>query len=169
VQTYDITKVTWIRSAIYVTTPWKTRADLNLRVLEANVAEARPSGDFSLGTGAVGKHRRWGLNLRKNQNPWLTIIGVIADITDGPLAPEPCIHASEPFSKLPDVVLNDIPFGRQFKLAVRIDVDPHSLVSAYARRSGAIDRQLAIDRHNVRVNGTAEAKRAAPKRYNLCV
>ena len=124
---------------------------------------------FWPGHDAVGKRLRWGLNIPENKNPWLTIIGVIADVNDGPLGAEPSVHAYEPFSQLPDIVLNNIPnaFGRQFKLAVRTDADPHALVSAVRAEIGRIDRQLAIESIATMVDRVGEM--AAPRRFSAMV
>ena len=96
---------------------------------------------------AIGKRLRWGLDTPDNPNPWLTVLGVIEDVVDGPLGMEPFIHAYEPFSQFPDIVLNNIPnlFGRQLRLAIRTDVDPITLVSAVRAETGRIDPQLAIE------------------------
>ena len=106
------------------------------------------------GQDAVGKRLRWGLNVAENQNPWLTIVGVIADVADGPLGAEPSVHAYEPFSQFPDIVLNNIPtaFGRQFKLAVRTDADPHALriCRPHRDRTHRSAARHRIDRHNGR-------------------
>jgi len=79
----------------------------------------------------------------------LTIVGVIADVADGPLGVEPSIHAYEPFSQFPDLMLNNVNvpniFGRQIKLAIRTDADPRALASAVRGEIGKIDRQLAIE------------------------
>jgi putative ABC transport system permease protein len=99
------------------------------------------------GADAVGKRLRWGLDVPQNPNPWLTVIGIIADVADGPLGEEPFVHAWEPFSQFPDFVLNNVPsaFGRHIKLAIRTDADPKALVSAVRAEIGDIDRQLAIE------------------------
>ena len=81
-----------------------------------------------------------GLTSPENQNPWLTIVGVIADVADGPLgAGARTFTRSEPFSQFPDIVLSNIPttFGRQVKLAVRTDADPRALGLPSAARSDA--------------------------------
>ena len=106
------------------------------------IVNERLARTFWPGQDAVGKRLRWGLNVAENQNPWLTIVGVIADVADGPLGAEPFVHAYEPFSQFPDIVLNNIPttFGRQVKLAVRTDADPRAARICRPRR----DRHASI-------------------------
>jgi putative ABC transport system permease protein len=98
------------------------------------------------GQDPVGRRLRWGLNIPENSNRWLTVVGVVADVADGPPGVEPFIHAYEPFSQFPDAHWSTGPgtFGRDIKLAVRTDSDPQALASAVRTEIGAIDRQLAI-------------------------
>jgi predicted permease len=100
---------------------------------------------FWPGEDAVGKRLRWGLDTPKNPNPWLTVVGIIDDVVDGPLGVEPFTHAYEPFSQFPDVVLNNMLFGRQVELAIRAEVDPLTLVPAVRAQISRIDPQLAIE------------------------
>ena len=133
------------------------------------IVNERLARTFWPGQDAVGKRLRWGLNLPENQNPWLTIVGVVADVADGPLGAEPSVHAYEPFSQFPDSVLNNFPnaFGRQFKLAVRTDADPHAFVSAVRTEIGRIDRQLAIESIATMVDRVGET--VAPRRFSAMV
>jgi putative ABC transport system permease protein len=116
---------------------------------------------------AVGKRLRWGPNTAQNPNPWLTIIGVIGDVADGPLGVEPFIHAYEPFSQFPDFIWDKIPtiFGRHVKLAVRADGDPRALVSAVRTEIGNIDRQLAIE--SVATMDDRVGDVVAPRRFTV--
>jgi putative ABC transport system permease protein len=121
---------------------------------------------FWPGKDAVGRRLRWGLNIPQNPNPWLTIVGVIADVADGPLGVEPSIHAYEPFSQFPDFVLDNVPstFGRQVQLAVRTDADPRALASSIRAEIGQIDRQLAIESIATMVDRVGDV--VAPRRFS---
>jgi len=101
---------------------------------------------FWPGQDAVGKRLGWGHGPRNEEEPWLTVIGVIADVADGPLDGEPFFHAYEPFSQFPEVIWNDVPttFGRGVKLAVRTNGDPLTLASAVRSAINGLDSQLAI-------------------------
>jgi predicted permease len=135
------------------------------------IVNERLARTFWPGQDAVGKRLRWGLNIPENQNPWLTVIGVIADVADGPLGAEPSVHAYEPFSQFPDSILNNVnaptAFGRQFKLAVRSDADPRALASAVRAEIGRIDRQLAIE--SIATMGDRVGEMAAPRRFSAMV
>ena len=120
-----------------------------------------PGGD------AVGKRLRWGANVPENQNRFLTVVGVVADVADGPPGTLPDIHAYEPFSQFPDFILNNLPtlFGRQVKLAVRTNVEPTALAPALRSEIAGIDPQLAIESivsMNERVGDVV-----APQRFSM--
>jgi putative ABC transport system permease protein len=135
------------------------------------IVNERLARTFWPGQDAVGKRLRWGLNIPENPNPWLTVIGVIADVADGPLGAKPSVHAYEPFSQFPDSLLNNVnapaAFGRHFKLAVRTDADPGALASAVRSEIGRIDRQLAIESIATMVDRVGEM--VAPRRFSAVV
>jgi len=135
------------------------------------VVNERLARTFWPGQDAVGKRLRWGLNIPENQNPWLTVIGVIANVADGPLGAAPSVHAYESFSQFPDSILNNVnaptAFGRQFKLALRSDADPRALASAVRAEIGRIDRQLAIE--SIATMGDRVGEMAAPRRFSAMV
>jgi putative ABC transport system permease protein len=122
---------------------------------------------FWPGQDAVGKRLKWGLDVPQNPNPWLTVVGVVADVADGALGSEPYIHAYEPFSQFPDVVLNNIPnaFGRLVKLAVRTTSDSRALVASIRGEIGSIDRQLAIESIETMEERMGES--VAPRRFSV--
>jgi hypothetical protein len=49
----------------------------------------------------LGKRLKWGADVPQNQNSWLTVVGVVADVADDGLGSEPYLHAYEPFSQFP--------------------------------------------------------------------
>jgi putative ABC transport system permease protein len=117
----------------------------NLEQRGVVIVNERLARSFWPGQDAVGKRLRWGRG-PGNQNAWLTVVGVIADVADGPLDSEPFFHAYEPFSQFPEFIWNDIPtpFGRGVTLAVRTSGDPLTVASALRRAISRLDSQLAI-------------------------
>jgi putative ABC transport system permease protein len=131
------------------------------------IVNERLAQRFWPGQDAVGKRLRWGLDVAQNPNPWLTIVGVVADVADGALGSEPFIHAYEPFSQFPDGVLNNIPnaFGRHVKLAVRTTADPRALVASVRGEIASIDRQLALESIETMEERLGES--VAPRRFSV--
>jgi predicted permease len=110
------------------------------------IVNERLARTFWPGQDPIGKRIRWGTDTPRNQNPWLTVVGVAADVADGPPGTEPYLHAWEPFRQFPDMALDNMPnaFGRLVKLALRTDADPRALVSRVRAEVAEIDGQLAI-------------------------
>jgi putative ABC transport system permease protein len=146
------THLSWVDGAYFNTlgvrvTSGRTFTDVeNVERRGVVIINERLARSFWPGQDAVGKRLRWGRG-PGNQNAWLTVVGVIADVADGPLDGEPFFHAYEPFSQCPDFIWNDIPttFGRGVKLAVRTNGDPLTLASA-VRNGNQQARQPARDR-----------------------
>jgi putative ABC transport system permease protein len=109
---------------------------------------------------------RWGLDLPGNPTPWLTVVGVVADVADGPLGEPGYLHAWEPFSQLPDGVLNNVPnaFGRHVKLAVRTDGPINALAPRLRTAIAVIDRSLAVE--SVASMDERVADAVAPRRFS---
>jgi predicted permease len=97
------------------------------------------------GQNAVGKRLKWGD--RGSQNPWLTVVGVIENVADGPIGAEPTVHAYEPFRQFPDAFLNGATnqFGRDLKAAVLADGDARTLAALVRQEISNMDRELAIE------------------------
>jgi putative ABC transport system permease protein len=93
---------------------------------------------------AIGKRLRWGG--AGSQYPWLTVVGVVGTVADGPLGTEPGVHAYEPFRQLPDFFLEDgNQFGRDLKVAVLADGAPRALAALVRQEIARLDRELAIE------------------------
>ena len=117
------------------------------------------------GEDAVGKRLRWGLDSPQNANPWLTVVGVVGDVVDGPLGTEPYLHAYEPFSQFPEQVFG-VPgsFGRNLIVAVRGDGDPRALLPLVRAQIARLDPSLAIE--DVRTMDDRTADLVAPRRFS---
>jgi putative ABC transport system permease protein len=117
------------------------------------------------GQEAIGKRLRWGLDAPQNLNPWLTVVGVIADVVDGPLGNEPYLHAYEPFSQFPAQVFGlPVPFGRHLKVAVRGDGNSSALLPLLRSEIARLDTALAIEDVTTMRERTAEL--VAPRRFS---
>jgi putative ABC transport system permease protein len=118
------------------------------------------------GQDPIGRRMRWGLDTPENPNPWLTVVGVVGDVVDGPLEAPTHLHAYEPFSQFPDGVLDNVPnaFGRHVKVAVRTDGSPRALASALRSTITGIDPSLAIE--SIATMDERIADSVAPRRFS---
>jgi putative ABC transport system permease protein len=115
------------------------------------------------GEPAVGKRLRWGA--AGSTAPWLTVVGVIGNVADGPIGAEPGVHAYEPFRQLPDAFLNGTPnqFGRDLQAVVRGDGDLRALAALVRQEIAALDPALAIERVQPMTDRVGEV--VAPRRF----
>jgi predicted permease len=97
------------------------------------------------GQDPVGRRLKWGV--AASQAPWLTVVGVIRNVADGPIGAEPGVHAYEPFRQLPDFFLNGAAtqFGRDVKAAVLAEGEPRALAALVRQEISKLDRELAIE------------------------
>jgi putative ABC transport system permease protein len=133
------------------------------------IVNQRLAQRFWPGRDALGKRLKWGADVPQNQNAWLTIVGVVADVADNGLASAPDLHAYEPFSQFPDVVLNNVgglvSFGRSLRLAVRTTADPRALVASVRGEIAGIDRQLALQ--SIETMEDRLGVSVAPRRFSV--
>jgi len=131
------------------------------------IVNQRLAQRFWPGQDVLGKRLKWGADVPQNQNSWLTIVGVVADVADDGLGSEPYLHAYEPFSQFPDFVLDNVSgaFGRHVKLAVRTTDDPRALVASVRAEITGIDRQLALQ--SVETMEDRLGASVAPRRFSV--
>ena len=116
------------------------------------------------GQDPVGKRLKWGL--AQSQNPWLTVVGVIADVADGPIGTEPGVHSYEPFRQFPDFFLNGAPtsFGRDLKAVVLAESDPRALSAIVRQELSKLDPQLAVE--SIQTMDAQVSEVLAPQRFS---
>ena len=104
--------------------------------------------------------------LPENRTPWLTVVGVVANVADGPLGEPAYLHAWEPFCQFPDVVLDNVPnaFGRHVKLAIRTDGAPAALAPRLRATIAGIDPSLAVE--SVASMDERVADAVSPRRFS---
>ncbi|HVS66139.1 MAG TPA: ABC transporter permease [Thermoanaerobaculia bacterium] len=95
----------------------------------------------------VGQRIRW--RMPGSENAWLTVIGVVADVNDGPLGSEPNPHVYVPYQQFADAELDMAanvrsPWGRQFQLVVASETDPSSLINPVLAEVRELDRSLPV-------------------------
>jgi predicted permease len=97
------------------------------------------------GQDPIGRRLKWGG--AGSQAPWLTVVGVIANVADGPIGAEPRVHAYEPFRQIPDFFLNGAAnqFGRDLKAVVLADGEPRALAPLVRQEISKLDAALAVE------------------------
>ena len=87
-----------------------------------------------------------GKRLRHEENqPWMTVVGVVGDINDGPVNRPRQPHIYTPFLQLSDALTaeNVIGVARSMNLAVRTQSDPASMSSEVVAQIHSLDPDLA--------------------------
>ena len=119
---------------------WFTPADRieSQPVTIVNLAAARK---FWPGENAIGKHVRWGVKA-----PWQTIVGLVGDVSQGPLNTAVSPHVYRPYNQLPGPFLEEDPFSdwHAMNVTLRTQADPASLTSAVVAEVHALDPDLAV-------------------------
>jgi predicted permease len=97
------------------------------------------------GQDPVGKRLKWGGSV--SAAPWLTVVGVVRNVADGPIGAPPTVHAYEPFRQLPDFFLDGATtqFGRDLKAILLVDGEPQALATLVRQEISKLDRELAIE------------------------
>jgi putative ABC transport system permease protein len=93
------------------------------------------------GQNAVGKRIRWGVSA-----PWQTVVGVVGNVSGGPLNTPLAPHVYRPYNQLPAPFLAEDPFAdwHAMNLALRTRVEPSSLASAVVADVHLLDTDLAV-------------------------
>ena len=119
---------------------------------------------FWPGRDPVGKRLKWGI--AASGAAWLTIVGVVGNVADGPIGAEPGIHAYEPFRQLPELFLDGAvnQFGRDVKAAVLAQGEPRALAAAIRQEISTLDRELAIQ--NIELMDQQVSDAVAPQRFS---
>ena len=124
------------------------------------------------GEDPIGRRLKWGP--AQSQAPWLTIVGVVGDVPDGPealaiMGDDRPVHAYEPFRQFPDFFLDNATsgFGRDVRLAVVTDGDPAPLIEPIRRELANLDPQLALARIALMDERLRDA--SAPHRFSTAL
>ena len=98
--------------------------------------------------------------------PWSTVVGVVADVPDGPISARPLPHCYTPYlQESDDTIASNIGASlRTLRLAVRARQNPASLTAAVVQQLRQLDPALAIS--NLRTMQTEVQQSMAPQRFN---
>ena len=122
------------------------------------VVNEKLAARFWPGQNPIGKRLKWGASA--SQYPWLTVVGVVGNVADGPIGAEPLVHAYEPFRQLPDFfVIGDV------KVAVLADGEPRALATLVRHEIARLDRELAVE--NLQTMDERIRDAVAPQRFSM--
>ena len=106
----------------------------------------------------IGKRLKTGT--QESKDPWLTIVGVVGDVKQGPLEAPMMLHTYESYLQ------SNIPWS-SLDVAVRAQGNPASLASGLRGAVWGLDRQLAVA--DVQTLEQVISESTAPRRFNLYV
>jgi predicted permease len=110
---------------------------------------------YWLGQDPLGKRLKWGPS--ESTEPWLTVVGVVGDVKQGPLDTAADAHTYEPYPQL------GAPFS--LRVAVRGQADPAGLAADVRAVVWSLDRQLALG--SVRTMDEVISRSTASRRFSL--
>jgi predicted permease len=91
---------------------------------------------FWPGEEPLGKRLKWGT--AESSDDWLTIVGIVGDVKQGPLDATTALHTYEPYAQLGS--------APSLRIAVRSEAEPASVAGAVRAAVWELDRQLALGR-----------------------
>jgi putative ABC transport system permease protein len=107
------------------------------------------------GQDPLGKRLKWGPP--ESTDPWLTVVGVVGDVKQGPLETAADAHTYEPYAQL------GAPLS--LRIAVRGQGDPAGLAADVRTAVWSLDRQLALG--DVRTMDQVIRRSTASRRFSL--
>jgi putative ABC transport system permease protein len=112
----------------------------------------------------IGERIAWGGP--QDHGPWMRIVGVVADVKQGPLHSDVSPQTFQPWLQVRDSLLGETVVGalRSLKISVRTEVDPMSLAAAVQARIRTLDPSLPVTA--VRTLEQVVENSAAPQRFN---
>jgi putative ABC transport system permease protein len=107
------------------------------------------------GEDPLGKRLKWGT--AESSDNWLTIVGVVGDVKQGPLDSVTALHTYEPYAQLGS--------APSLRIAVRGQGEPASVAASVRAAASGLDRQLALG--NVRPMDEVISRSTAGRRFSL--
>ena len=131
------------------------------RVIVINETMART---FWRDADPVGQRIAWGN--AKDHSPWMRVVGVVADVKQGPLNSETVPQTFQPWVQLPDSLLGENVVGmlRSLKISLRTEPDPMSLATIVQARIRDLDPSLPVTA--VRTLEQVVETSTAPQQFN---
>jgi putative ABC transport system permease protein len=105
----------------------------------------------------LGKRLKWGT--AESTDSWLTIVGVVGDVKQGPLDFVTALHTYEPYAQLGS--------APSLRIAVRGQREPAGVAASVRAAAWGLDHQLALG--DVRPMGEVISRSTADRRFSLSV
>lgn len=119
---------------------------------------------FYPGRDPIGQRLKWG-GTAESKNPWMTVVGVVADMKQKSLHETTMPMTFTPVAQEPDqVVAPPISMVRRMNVAVRTGGDPAAIASAVRRTIAELDPVLPIS--DLRTMDELVSESAAPQRFS---
>jgi predicted permease len=107
------------------------------------------------GQEALGKRLKWGSS--DSNDPWLTVVGIVGDVKQGPLDTTAALHTYQPYAQLARAL--------SLRLAVLTQGDPTAVAADVRAAVWSLDRQLAPG--SVRTMDEVVSRSTASRRFTL--
>jgi putative ABC transport system permease protein len=110
----------------------------------------------------IGHQIKWGIE--QSRAPWMTVVGVVADMNQSALGIDPIAQTYEPIWQQPDArpVLD---FYRRVNLLVRSDRDPSAVLASIRGALARLDPELPLSDAQAAVDVVADSVR--PQRFSM--
>jgi len=109
------------------------------------------------GQDALGKRLKWGPP--ESTDPWLTVVGIVGDVKQGPLDTSAALHTYQPYAQLGS--------APSLRLALRTAGDPAAIAADLRAAVWGLDRQLALG--SVRTMDEVINRSTANRRFSLAL
>lgn len=107
----------------------------------------------------IGKRLKWGPP--QGNNPWLTIVGVVADVKNGPLDQQTRPHTYQSYAQ----AAGGLGMFGPANVAVRSTAMPESITNSVRDVVAGLDAQLAVS--NIRTMNEVLETSISPRRFNM--
>ena len=107
------------------------------------------------GQDALGKRLKWGPP--ESSDPWLTVVGIVGDVKQGPLDSAAALHTYQPYAQLGS--------APSLRIALRTRSDPAAMAADLRAAVWGLDRQLALG--SVRTMDEVISRSTANRRFSL--
>jgi predicted permease len=114
------------------------------------------AGQYWPGQNPLGKRLKWGPS--QSTNPWLTVVGVVDNVKQGPMEAVTTPHTYEPYVQLGSALTG-------LRIAIRTEGDPALLATSLRSVVAGLDSQLALAR--VRTMEEVIHRSTGARRFNL--